>query len=113
MGIASPVALAICEGFITRLIKSKHDLIKIKIDDRNKLVECNDNTLKQYLDIIFKSCKLDIFYHQFIALLNSNNFSSIKKGELKCRISNTRINLAVSEKCSLPNFEWKIIREVE
>src|SRR3990167_2846212 len=70
---ALPNALIICEGFIDRLFQAKSKNIKIKINTDLKLVECNDSGIKNYLHLILKTKKLNLFYTQFIALLHKNN----------------------------------------
>lgn len=110
MDEASPEALAICEGFITRLIQSKKNTIKIKIDTILKFVECNDNTIKQYLDIMLKSKKLNDFYNQFFALMHKNIEPYLNGAVLRCCLSEDEIKFVVIEKQALPDFAWEVTR---
>ena len=110
---ALPTDLAICEGFITRLIQVKSCVIRIKINTNLKLVECNENIIKSYLDLILKAQKLHEFYNQFIALLHKNSECSPKSGKLECYTSGMAINFVVAEGKTIPDFEWEVHRNTQ
>lgn len=104
---ALPNALIICEGFIDRLFQAKSKNIKIKINTDLKLVECNDSGIKNYLHLILKTKKLNLFYTQFIALLHKNN-NFINNATLKCYKVGKPINFTVCESNAFPDFSWEI-----
>lgn len=107
---AIPSSLMLCEGFISRLIKEKADFIKIKINTKLKLVECNNKEVKSYLDIVLKSNKISEFYNQFISLLHEHTHDDVKKAFLLCREDGTDAKFELAEIKSLPDFTWEIKR---
>ena len=105
---AVPENLILCENFISKLIKSSADLIKIKINNQLKLVECNDKEIKSYLDLLLKSKKIDNFYRQFSALLHPSCAESAGTGILTCYEEGEEINYEMKETKPLPDFSWSI-----
>lgn len=102
-------ASSICEAFISRLMNSTIGIVKIKVNTNIKLVECNDNMIKQYLDIILKSRKIDDFYVQFTSLLHNNIAQN--GALLKCFMLGKPICFLVKERQASPDFSWELIRQ--
>lgn len=108
MGEAIPESLIFCQEFINKLIELNIDWIKIKINSNLKLVECNNSEIKNYVDLLLKSGKIDCFYKQFVALLHSKNGELGNNGILICYVHGQEINFGMKEKKLCQDFSWDI-----
>lgn len=106
---ASPQSVALCEGFIVRLILSSQEQLKIQINTSSMLIECNDIEIKNYLDLLLKSRRINDFYIQFKEFLHYDE-QDAQKRLLLCRINNKKIVFCVDELIGLPDFNWKIYK---
>lgn len=98
---ASAHDLALCEGFIAKILLSSETTIKITINTSLHLVESNDSSVKQYLDLILKSKRINSFYTQFKNILFDQKTLKLSQNELLYEIN-------IQEAGVYPDFTWLI-----
>jgi hypothetical protein len=103
----SPSSFYLCEAFVSILIKSKCDFIRIKINTGLCLIECNDLDVKNYFYILLKSLHLDEFYCQFKSLLHQHP-DNTEKVYFLCRQNGVDIKFELTELTAKPEFYWLI-----
>ncbi|WP_104040584.1 hypothetical protein [Vibrio hyugaensis] len=80
---ASESHLKLCQLFIDSLISSKSTSVYFRVDHQNQAVQSNETSLKEVINLIYKTGRLEAFYHQFLALLHKNS-----KGQHVLRLIN-------------------------
>jgi hypothetical protein len=103
---ASAQDLALCEGFISRILSSTRDAINVSINSSMRLVESNEPNVKLYLDLILKSKKINNFYIQFKNLLHDRK-------TLRLRKNGIFIDITIKENGVYPDFNWLINKSIE
>lgn len=98
---ASADDLALCEGFIAKILLSSETTIKITINTSLRLIESNDPSVKQYLDLILKSKRINSLYRQFKNLLFDQKILKLSQNERIYEIN-------IREAGVYPDFTWMI-----
>lgn len=100
--------LAMADLIINGIVCSSNDTILININSNAMLVECNDNSLKNIINILLNAKKLDSVKELLRDLLHKDVKNSNNLGILRCHVKNTDINYTVKEIKPSPDFAWTI-----
>ena len=111
--IVSMNNVAMSELLLNELILSKNEKIKFHVNNKIRLIECNDRKIKQILDLLLKAGKLPSVKKQLLELIHKNQYDDSTLGRLKFLIENKQIDLIVKEVVSGSDFTWEVTRDAE
>ncbi|UTZ33659.1 hypothetical protein HB762_20520 [Vibrio campbellii] len=89
--------LKLCQLFIDSLISSNATRVKFSIDHQSQAVYSNESSLKEVINLIYKTGSLEKFYHQFLTLLHKNS-----EGQRVLRLLNGERGLEYLVNCKSP-----------
>lgn len=103
----------LCELFINELISLEFNSIKIGVNNKMRLIECNDFKIKKILDLILRAGKLDNFRMQMLELIHKEQcLKNNVLGKLIFFIDNQQVqyNLIIKETQKGIDFTWDILK---
>lgn len=100
---ASLTGLRLCELFIDKLLSSTCKEFVLSVDHKNKAIYSNDVGVKEAVNLIYKSGRLEAFYEQLGAVLHMEGEQKVLR--LKAE---EEIRFVVVEESTLPNLSLKI-----
>lgn len=111
--IVSMNNLAMTELLSSELIFSKNKSIKFHVNNKLRLIECNDSDIKKILDLFLKSGKLPAVRAQLLELIHKENCSGSILGKLKFLVDHKQIDLIIKETRSGSDFTWEVFHDAE
>ena len=105
-------SLAMSELLLNELVFSQCDRIRFHVNNKSKVIECNDSKVKNILDLILKAGMLPFVKNQLIELVHKDNSSEYQLGKLKFLIDNIQTDLIIKEMKSGLDFTWEVIHNI-
>lgn len=100
--------LAMSELLLNELVLSQNTEIKFHVNNKLRLIECNDPKVKKILDLLLKSGKLPAVKTQLLELIHKDHCGNETLGRLKFFIDNKQTDLIVKETKSGSDFAWEV-----
>lgn len=105
--------LAMSELLLNELIFSQTECVKFHVNNKLRLIECNDFKVKKTLDLLLKAGKIPAVKNQLIELIHKGDCSNGILGKLIFLIDNKQTDLTIKETVSGSDFTWEVIHGAE
>lgn len=105
--------LAMSELFLNELILSKEKKITFNVNNRMRLIECNNLKIKNILDLLLKSGKLPEVKAQIVDLPHKGNCPINTLGIIKFFMNDEEIEFSIKELKAGIDFSWEVIRNIK